>query len=183
MKRILATFLLAASALVGAQPASAGASLPAARLSVSRSLVGVGGGAVAVRAVVQGGKSCTWSSAPALPRFAGRTVCRSVLTRTAVIGGNRLPRVRRIVFRLTVTGATTTIARTIAVAQLGRRPAPTTTTRARTCTPLTNGGKCYEPGEFCRKSDHGATGVAGNGETIVCTDNNGWRWEPLHAAP
>lgn len=181
MKRVLATLLLAASALVGAQPASAGASSPAARLSVSRSLVGAGGGAVAVWAVVQGGRSCTWSSVPALPRFAGRTVCRSVLTRTAVIGGNRSSRIRRIVFRLTVTGATTTVARTVAVAQLGRRPAPTTT-RARACTPLTNGGKCYEPGEFCRKSDHGATGVAGNGETIVCTDNNGWRWEPVHAA-
>ena len=47
------------------------------------------------------------------------------------------------------------------------------------CYPLTNGGNCYEPGEFCRKSDHGATGIAGNGERIVCRDNNGWRWEPV----
>jgi hypothetical protein len=22
------------------------------------------------------------------------------------------------------------------------------------------------------------TGRAGNGETIICRDNNGWRWEP-----
>jgi len=28
------------------------------------------------------------------------------------------------------------------------------------------------------RSDHGTNGVAGNGETITCTDNNGWRWEP-----
>jgi hypothetical protein len=47
-----------------------------------------------------------------------------------------------------------------------------------TCHPLTNGGKCYEPGEFCRASDHGVTGVAGDGETITCEDNDGWRWEP-----
>ena len=47
-----------------------------------------------------------------------------------------------------------------------------------TCHPLTNSGKCYEPGEFCRNSDHGAHGVAGNGEKIRCEDNNGWRWEP-----
>jgi hypothetical protein len=47
-----------------------------------------------------------------------------------------------------------------------------------TCHPLTNSGKCYEPGEFCRNSDHGARGVAGNGEKIRCEDNNGWRWEP-----
>lgn len=46
------------------------------------------------------------------------------------------------------------------------------------CYPLTNGGNCYEPGEFCRKSDHGASGVAGDGKRIICEDNDGWRWEP-----
>jgi hypothetical protein len=34
------------------------------------------------------------------------------------------------------------------------------------------------PGEFCRTSDHNATGVAANGEPIRCVNNNGWRWEP-----
>jgi hypothetical protein len=47
------------------------------------------------------------------------------------------------------------------------------------CHPLTDGGNCYEPGEFCRDSDHGVTGVAGDGETIRCEDNDGWRWEPV----
>lgn len=46
------------------------------------------------------------------------------------------------------------------------------------CHPLTNGGGCYEPGEFCRSTDHGVRGVAGNGEAIECEDDNGWRWEP-----
>ena len=46
------------------------------------------------------------------------------------------------------------------------------------CYPLTNGGNCYEPGEYCRNSDHGVTGVAGDGETITCSYSNGWRWEP-----
>jgi hypothetical protein len=46
------------------------------------------------------------------------------------------------------------------------------------CTPLSNEGTCYEAGEYCRDSDHGATGVAGNGETITCANNDGWRWEP-----
>jgi hypothetical protein len=46
------------------------------------------------------------------------------------------------------------------------------------CYPLSNEGTCYEPGEFCRDSDHGARGLAGDGERIVCEDNNGWRWEP-----
>jgi hypothetical protein len=46
------------------------------------------------------------------------------------------------------------------------------------CHPLTNSGTCYRAGELCRAADHGASGVAENGEAIVCRDNNGWRWEP-----
>ena len=46
------------------------------------------------------------------------------------------------------------------------------------CYPQSNEGNCYEPGEICRHSDHGASGVAGDGESIVCEDNHGWRWEP-----
>jgi cytoskeletal protein RodZ len=46
------------------------------------------------------------------------------------------------------------------------------------CHPLTNAGNCYEPGEFCRKSDHGVSGVAGDGKSITCENNDGWRWEP-----
>lgn len=47
-----------------------------------------------------------------------------------------------------------------------------------TCYPLTNGGNCYEPGEYCRDSNHGASGLAGDGKSIICADNDGWRWEP-----
>jgi hypothetical protein len=57
----------------------------------------------------------------------------------------------------------------------------TTTAPASTptsCTPLTDGGNCYEPGEYCRDSDHDATGIAGDGTGITCLDNDGWRWEP-----
>ena len=57
-------------------------------------------------------------------------------------------------------------------------PTPTQTPAPSSCTPLTNGGNCYEPGEYCRNSDHGSSGVAGDGKSITCTDNNGWRWEP-----
>src|SRR5216684_2854236 len=58
--------------------------------------------------------------------------------------------------------------------------APTTTQAAPAgCYPLSNEGTCYEPGEFCRNSDHGVTGVAGDGKTIKCEDNDGWRWEPI----
>jgi hypothetical protein len=56
---------------------------------------------------------------------------------------------------------------------------PSTVAAPAACTPKTNGGNCYEPGEFCRASDHGVSGIAGDGEAITCTDNDGWRWEPV----
>jgi hypothetical protein len=49
---------------------------------------------------------------------------------------------------------------------------------AASCYPTSDEGTCYEPGEFCRDDDHGVTGLAGDGETITCEDNDGWRWEP-----
>ena len=57
-------------------------------------------------------------------------------------------------------------------------PPPPTTAAPASCTPMTDSGNCYEPGEYCRDSDHGVTGVAGDGATITCENNNGWRWEP-----
>jgi len=58
-------------------------------------------------------------------------------------------------------------------------PQPTPTPQpSPSCYPLTNGGNCYEPGEYCRNSDHGISGIAGDGEAITCAYNNGWRWEP-----
>jgi hypothetical protein len=59
-------------------------------------------------------------------------------------------------------------------------PAPPAATSAAPsgCYPLSNGGNCYQPGEYCREADHGASGVAGDGEAIACEDNDGWRWEP-----
>lgn len=56
------------------------------------------------------------------------------------------------------------------------QPAPTTA-QAQSCYPLTDGGNCYKPGEYCRKSDHGATGIDANGDAIKCEYNNRWRWE------
>jgi hypothetical protein len=46
------------------------------------------------------------------------------------------------------------------------------------CYPFSDEGTCYEPGEYCRDSDEGMTGVAGDGEQITCEYNDGLRWEP-----
>jgi hypothetical protein len=56
--------------------------------------------------------------------------------------------------------------------------APPASAAPASCHPLTNGSKCYEPGEYCRNADHGASGVAGDGKAITCENNDGWRWEP-----
>jgi hypothetical protein len=56
--------------------------------------------------------------------------------------------------------------------------APAAPVTAASCYPLSDEGTCYEPGEYCRDDDHGTSGVAGDGESIVCEDNDGWRWEP-----
>jgi hypothetical protein len=77
---------------------------------------------------------------------------------------------------------------TSAAVQAPAPPAPAPTTPAAVvappappapagCSPLTSGGNCYEAGEYCRNSDHGSSGVAGDGDAITCEDNNGWRWE------
>lgn len=57
-------------------------------------------------------------------------------------------------------------------------PPPEPTQTSTDCSPKTSSGNCYEPGEYCSVADHGMTGVAGNGEPIICENNNGWRWEP-----
>jgi hypothetical protein len=57
-------------------------------------------------------------------------------------------------------------------------PAPTSPAPNAGCYPLSNEGTCYEPGEYCRKTDHGASGIAGDGKAITCEYNDGWRWEP-----
>ena len=55
-------------------------------------------------------------------------------------------------------------------------PAPAPTPAG--CYPVAASGNCYEPGEFCASADAGMTGVAGDGERIICEDNDGLRWEP-----
>jgi hypothetical protein len=47
-----------------------------------------------------------------------------------------------------------------------------------TCQPVSKAGNCYRSGEFCANKHHGVTGVDGDGHNIVCTNNDGWRWEP-----
>ena len=57
------------------------------------------------------------------------------------------------------------------------QPAQTTAQAQQGCYPLTSGGNCYTPGEYCRDDDHGTSGIDADGDSITCEDNDGWRWE------
>lgn len=108
---------------------------------------------------------------------AGSPTAVSSATTTAPPSSHSAIPVRTAVVRPSVVShpsATTARPAPRTVALTSQQPAATPAA----CTPLTNGGNCYEPGEFCRTSDHGASGIAGDGERITCEDNNGWRWEP-----
>ena len=58
-------------------------------------------------------------------------------------------------------------------------PVPPASSAPASCSPISDEGTCYEPGEYCRDDDHGTSGVAGDGKAITCEDNDGWRWEPV----
>jgi hypothetical protein len=62
-------------------------------------------------------------------------------------------------------------------------PPPTTTTPPPATTPPATGcyidpeGNCYRAGEYCPDAMHGQT-IQGESGPLICTDNDGWRWEP-----
>jgi hypothetical protein len=60
-------------------------------------------------------------------------------------------------------------------------PAPSSAAPAPAgCHPTTPSGNCYEPGEYCPTADAGMTGVAGDGEAIVCVLESGrYHWHPV----
>jgi hypothetical protein len=67
----------------------------------------------------------------------------------------------------------------LGIGEAAPAPAPTHSTQAAAggCHPHTPSGGCYTRGEFCSEAEHGEHGVAGDGETITCTqDGSYWRW-------
>jgi cardiolipin synthase A/B len=47
------------------------------------------------------------------------------------------------------------------------------------CVPKSSAGNCYSAGEMCSSAEHGESGIAKNGESIICEANGSyWRWEP-----
>jgi hypothetical protein len=98
---------------------------------------------------------------------------------------------------VTVTATTTVTARpepgpTVTRTKTVRTPGPTVTvTKAAsgtvrsddtgsgsgTCSIVSNAGNCYQAGQFCRSSDHGATTTTASGTPITCSySGSAWRW-------
>ncbi|GAA2571078.1 hypothetical protein GCM10010304_06830 [Streptomyces roseoviolaceus] len=98
---------------------------------------------------------------------------------------------------ITVTATVTTTAEptpapapTVTKTKTVTRPGPTVTvTKAAqaagsgsgsgsgTCSIVSNSGNCYQAGQFCRNSDHGAATTTAGGTRITCTYSaNAWRW-------
>ncbi|GGV16272.1 hypothetical protein GCM10010260_64360 [Streptomyces filipinensis] len=96
---------------------------------------------------------------------------------------------------VTVTATTTVTARpepgpTVTRTKTVRTPGPTVTvTRAAsgavhsddtgggTCSLVSSAGNCYQAGQFCRNSDHGATTTTAGGTPITCAySGSAWRW-------
>ncbi|PZH19757.1 hypothetical protein C1I97_02015 [Streptomyces sp. NTH33] len=75
-------------------------------------------------------------------------------------------------------GPTVTVTRTaLAAAGTGRSGGSGSGTRSGTCSIVSNSGNCYQAGQFCRNSDHGARTTTASGAPITCAyRSNAWRW-------
>jgi hypothetical protein len=140
-----------------------------AQVTASGPLAWLHGGGAAIRAKANGIRTLRF-------RVGNATPGSLVVITVSVSGGGSTGSCRA---RLRPRAGAVTVA---APAQPTTPPPPTPPAApqpAASCYPISDEDTCYEPGEFCRDDDHGMTGLAGDGETIVCEDNDGWRWEPV----
>ncbi|MFF7853206.1 hypothetical protein [Streptomyces sp. NPDC007904] len=86
---------------------------------------------------------------------------------------------------VTRTKKVTTPGPTVTVTKTARAAAGSTTGNSAgssgsgsgTCSLVSNSGNCYQAGQYCRNSDHGATTTTAGGTRITCRySSNAWRW-------
>ena len=144
-----------------------------AQVTASGPLGWLHGGGAAIRAKANGTRTLRFRVGNATP---GALVVITVSVSSSGSTGSCRARLRPRA------GAVTAAAPAQPTTKPPTTPPPTTPPPApqpaASCYPISDEGTCYEPGEFCRDDDHGMTGLAGDGETIICEDNDGWRWEP-----
>ncbi|MFF7430160.1 hypothetical protein [Streptomyces fungicidicus] len=79
---------------------------------------------------------------------------------------------------VTKTKKVTTPGPTVTVTKTARAAAGSgTSSSTGTCSITSNAGNCYQAGQYCRNSDHGATTTTAGGTRITCRySSNAWRW-------
>ncbi|MFF5157466.1 hypothetical protein ACFY3N_14605 [Streptomyces sp. NPDC000348] len=78
--------------------------------------------------------------------------------------------------KVTTPGPTVTVTKT-ARAAAGSGTSSSTGSDNGTCSITSNSGNCYQAGQYCRNSDHGATTTTAGGTRITCRySSNAWRW-------
>ncbi|MFF8020017.1 hypothetical protein ACFZDJ_02585 [Streptomyces sp. NPDC007896] len=99
------------------------------------------------------------------------TVTAAAATATATVTATPKPRV-------TVTKTVRTPGPTRTVTEVARDAGADTSgsSDTGTCSIVSNSGNCYEAGQYCRNSDHGASTTDAGGAGITCAYRNGWRW-------
>ncbi len=139
-----------------------------AQVTASGPLPWLHGGGAAIRAKANGTRTLRFRVGDATP---GALVVITVSVSSSGSTGSCLARLRPRAGAVTVAAPAQPTTQPPATQPPAPQPAG--------CHPISDEGTCYEPGEFCRDDDHGVTGLAGDGETIICEDNDGWRWEPV----
>lgn len=94
------------------------------------------------------------------------------------VKGGTFLNVTELISKMTRVGVSLFVVTLISATGVAVSVQPGTAAASVKCHPLTNSGRCYEPGEYCRHSDRGVHGLAGDGKKIVCRNNDGLRWEP-----
>lgn len=160
------------------QVATAGA-LALGLLMIIAALVGSPGKHNASSNAAQGGSSATVSHSVAATSLAPETTVAVTRSSTTHPAPKPPPKTTQAIVRATTQAAPPPVTHAVVPITHHTTPYPAVSpTQPQSCYPLTHSGNCYEPGEYCRNSDHGMTGIAGDGKRITCEDNNGWRWEP-----
>ncbi|MFB6961040.1 hypothetical protein ACFCYB_29535 [Streptomyces sp. NPDC056309] len=74
-------------------------------------------------------------------------------------------------------GPTVTVTKAAAAAGTGTSRSGGGNSASGTCSIVSNAGNCYQAGQFCRNSDHGARTATAGGTPITCSfRSNAWRW-------
>ncbi|GAB2793929.1 hypothetical protein GCM10027073_27820 [Streptomyces chlorus] len=117
-------------------------------------------------------------AAKPVPTITATATATATTTATATVTATPKPKPTPTVTKtkkVTTPGPTVTVTVTKTARAAGSGTSSGTGTG--TCSIVSNAGNCYQAGQFCRNSDHGATTTTAGGTRIKCTYSaNSWRW-------